>query len=66
LQNKIGFEEHFNLPQFDHELPPYENPQRMIGIRCQLLDVADERLGEMDASGIGYSLLSRPLPASRP
>jgi gamma-resorcylate decarboxylase len=62
MHNKIGFEEHFNLPQFDHELPPYVNPQQLIGIRRQLLDVADERLGEMDASGIGYSLLSLTAP----
>src|SRR5262249_31317379 len=34
----------------------------MIEIRRQLLDVADERLGEMDASGIGYSLLSLTAP----
>lgn len=62
MQNKIGFEEHFNLPQFDHDLPPYVNPQQMIEIRRQLLDVADERLGEMDAAGIGYSLLSLTAP----
>lgn len=62
MQDKIGFEEHFNLPQFDGELPPYESPQRMIEIRRQLLDLADERLGEMDAAGIGYSLLSLTAP----
>jgi hypothetical protein len=53
VQDKIGFEEHFNIRQFDGDLPPYENPQRMIEIRRQLLDVAEERLGEMDASGGG-------------
>jgi predicted TIM-barrel fold metal-dependent hydrolase len=62
MQGKIAFEEHFNLPQFDGALPPYENPQRMLEIRRQLLDVADERLGEMDAAGIGYSLLSLTAP----
>lgn len=62
MQNKIAFEEHFNLPRFDHDLPPYENPRRMIEIRRQLLDLADERLGEMDASGIGYALLSLTAP----
>ena len=62
MHDKIGFEEHFNLPQFDHELPPYANPQQMIEIRRKLLDVADERLGEMDAAGIGYSLLSLTAP----
>jgi 2,3-dihydroxybenzoate decarboxylase len=62
MLNKIAFEEHFNLPSFDHALPPYENPRRMIEIRRQLLDIADERLGEMDASGIGYSLLSLTAP----
>jgi gamma-resorcylate decarboxylase len=62
MQGKIGFEEHFNLHQFDHDLPPYVNPQGMIQIRRQLLDVADERLGEMDAAGIAYSLLSLTAP----
>jgi len=62
VQGKIGFEEHFNIRQFDHDLPPYVNPQGMIQIRRQLLDVADERLGEMDASGIAYSLLSLTAP----
>jgi hypothetical protein len=62
MHDKIGFEEHFNLPLFDHDLPPYENPQRLLEIRRQLLDVADERLGEMDAAGIGYSLLSLTAP----
>ena len=62
MQGKIGFEEHFNIRQFDHDLPPYVNPQGMIQIRRQLLDVADERLGEMDASGIAYSLLSLTAP----
>jgi gamma-resorcylate decarboxylase len=62
MQDKIGFEEHFNLPRFGGELPPYVNPQQMIEIGRQLLDVADERLGEMDAAGIGYSLLSLTAP----
>jgi len=62
MQGKIGFEEHFNLPRFDGDLPPYVNPQAMIAIRRQLLDVADERLGEMDAAGIAYSLLSLTAP----
>jgi predicted TIM-barrel fold metal-dependent hydrolase len=62
MQNKIGFEEHFNLPQYDHDLPRYESPERMLEVRRQLLDLADERLGEMDASGIGYALLSLTAP----
>jgi gamma-resorcylate decarboxylase len=62
VQGKIGFEEHFNIRQLDHDLPPYVNPQGMVQIRRQLLDVADERLGEMDAAGIAYSLLSLTAP----
>lgn len=62
MKDKIALEEHFNVPRFDHEIPPYVNPQQMTEIRRQLLDVADERLAEMDASGIGYSLLSLNAP----
>jgi 2,3-dihydroxybenzoate decarboxylase len=59
LQGKIGLEEHFNLSQFD---PPPANPEATPEVRARLLDVAEQRLGEMDASGIAYSLLSVTAP----
>jgi 2,3-dihydroxybenzoate decarboxylase len=63
MHAKIGLEEHFNLPQFDSELPFYVgSAEVMADIRARLLDLAAMRLQEMDASGIGYSLLSLTAP----
>lgn len=63
MHAKIGLEEHFNLPQFDSELPYYVgSAEAMADIRARLLDVAAMRLQEMDAAGIGYSLLSLTAP----
>lgn len=62
MYSKIGFEEHFNLSQFDKETPPYVSAITMGEIRTRLLDVAETRLQDMDASGIGYALLSLTAP----
>jgi len=62
MEGKIAFEEHFNLARLIDQVPPYENPASMAEIKRRLLDVADERLGEMDAAGIAYSLLSLMSP----
>jgi gamma-resorcylate decarboxylase len=60
MHAKIGLEEHFNIRQFDADPPVYVGD--VAGVRARLLDVADERLGEMDAAGIGYVLLSLTAP----
>jgi predicted TIM-barrel fold metal-dependent hydrolase len=62
MQDKIGFEEHFNISQFDKETPQYVSAITMAEIRARLLDVAETRLQDMDASGIGYALLSLTAP----
>jgi 2,3-dihydroxybenzoate decarboxylase len=62
MQDKIGFEEHFNISQFDGDVPQYVNPEAMAEISARLLDVSAGRLQEMDAAGIGYSLLSLTAP----
>jgi 2,3-dihydroxybenzoate decarboxylase len=62
MQDKIGFEEHFNLSQFDKDTPQYVSAITMAEIRTRLLDMAETRLQDMDASGIAYSLLSLTAP----
>jgi gamma-resorcylate decarboxylase len=62
VQAKIALEEHFNLTQFAGELPEYVNPEAMTKVKARLLDLAAMRLQEMDASGIGYALLSLTAP----
>jgi gamma-resorcylate decarboxylase len=60
MHNKIGLEEHFNIRQLDTDPPIYVGD--VAGVRARLLDVAGERLGDMDAAGIGYVLLSLTAP----
>ena len=62
MRGKIAFEEHFNLSQFDKDTPKYVSELAMAEIRTRLLDVAETRLQDMDASGIAYSLLSLTAP----
>src|ERR1700752_3802011 len=60
MNGKIALEEHFNLPDFS--VPQYVNAETMREISRRLLDVTAMRLGEMDAAGIDYSLLSLNSP----
>ena len=62
MEPKIAFEEHFDLPPFDDKIPQYVNPDMMAEVKAKLLDVSETRLHEMDAAGIGYSLLSLNAP----
>ncbi|MEU0837606.1 hypothetical protein [Streptomyces sp. NPDC005969] len=62
MNGKIALEEHFNLPEFSNELPQYVNPETMREVSRRLLEMSTERLGEMDAAGIDYSLLSLTAP----
>src|ERR1700752_4671176 len=60
MNGKIALEEHFNLPDFS--VPQYVNAETMREVSRRLLDVTAMRLGEMDAAGIDYSLLSLNAP----
>ena len=61
MNGKIAFEEHFNLPQF--EVPQYYgDAQAMDDVRRRLLDVSEQRLADMDATGIDYAILSLNSP----
>lgn len=62
MSGKIALEEHFNLPEFSNELPQYVQPEMMRDIARRLVDLGAERLAEMDAAGIDYSLLSLTAP----
>lgn len=62
MRAKIALEEHFNLPQFQDELPQYANAKMMKEIERQLLDLSAMRLEEMDAAGVEYALLSLTAP----
>jgi gamma-resorcylate decarboxylase len=61
MNSKIAFEEHFNLPQFD--VPRfYGDEQAMADVDCRLADVNQQRLADMDATGIDYAILSLTAP----
>jgi gamma-resorcylate decarboxylase len=60
MHGKIAFEEHYNLPQF--EIPEYADAADMREIRRRLLDVSEQRLADMDATGIDYAILSLVSP----
>ncbi|MEV5009854.1 amidohydrolase family protein [Streptomyces sp. NPDC055692] len=62
MSGKIALEEHFSLPDFSDEVPEYVSPENMREINRRLLDLGAERLGEMDAAGIDFSLLSLTSP----
>ena len=62
MNGKIALEEHYNAPELAKEMPPYYDPETMKDIVRRLLEVGDERLGEMDATGIDFSLLSLNAP----
>jgi gamma-resorcylate decarboxylase len=60
MHGKIAFEEHYNLPQF--EIPEYADAAEMREIRRRLLDLSEQRLADMDATGIDYAILSLVSP----
>lgn len=62
MKRKIALEEHFNLPNFQDDLPQYVNAKMMKEIKHRLLDLTTMRLEEMDAAGIEYALLSLTAP----
>jgi len=62
MAGKIALEEHFNLPRYSDSHPQYVNPEMMRNVNRRLLDLGSERLAEMDAAGIDYSLLSLTAP----
>src|ERR1700761_5085293 len=61
MHGKIAFEEHYNLPEF--EIPDYYgDTQLMADVRRRLLDVNEQRLSDMDATGIDYAIQSLVSP----
>jgi 2,3-dihydroxybenzoate decarboxylase len=62
MTGKIGLEEHFNVEAFSGDVPQYVNAELMRDINSRLLDVGAQRLAEMDAAGIDFSLLSLTSP----
>src|SRR6201999_3725931 len=60
MHGKIAFEEHYNLPEF--EIPEYADAAEMREIRRRLLDVSEQRLADMDDTGIDYAILSLVSP----
>jgi predicted TIM-barrel fold metal-dependent hydrolase len=62
MNGKIAFEEHYNAPALAKEMPPYYDPETMKDIVRRLLEVGDERLGELDDTGIDFSVLSLNSP----
>lgn len=65
MDGKIALEEHFNVPEFAEDVPVYVDPEMMKDVNRRLLDLADERIAEMDASGIRLSLLSLTAPGAQ-
>jgi len=61
MHGKIAFEEHFSLPQF--EVPRFYGDARAMGeVDRRLADVNEQRLADMDATGIDYAILSLTAP----
>jgi predicted TIM-barrel fold metal-dependent hydrolase len=60
LRNKITLEEHFVLPSSLGTTfhPPGLSTEAWNRIQARLLDVADQRLPQMDANGIGMQVVS--------
>jgi 2,3-dihydroxybenzoate decarboxylase len=62
MQNKIAIEEHFAIEDTLRESTEYALPGQLNAFERRMLDVDDERLGEMDKHGIGFAILSLNAP----
>jgi 2,3-dihydroxybenzoate decarboxylase len=62
MQNKIAIEEHFAIDDTLRESTEYALPGQLNAFERRMLDVDDERLGEMDKHGIGFAILSLNAP----
>jgi 2,3-dihydroxybenzoate decarboxylase len=62
MQNKIAIEEHFAIDDTLRESTEYALPGQLNAFERRMLDVDDERLGEMDRHGIGFAILSLNAP----
>src|SRR5262245_31569796 len=62
MQNKIAVEEHFAIDDTLRESTEYALPGQLNAFERRMLDVDDERLGEMDKHGIAFAVLSLNAP----
>jgi 2,3-dihydroxybenzoate decarboxylase len=62
MRNKIAIEEHFAIEDTLRESTEYALPGQLNAFERRMLDVDDERLGEMDRHGIGFAILSLNAP----
>jgi len=63
MRDKIAFEEHFALEETLEETRAFAGDSGQFDdFTRQILDLGDERLGRMDATGIGLALLSLNAP----
>jgi predicted TIM-barrel fold metal-dependent hydrolase len=63
MDRKIAIEEHFALPETLDNSEPYAPTGSWAQLQQRLLDLADDRLSEMDRNGIELSILSLNAPA---
>ena len=63
MQGKIAFEEHFAIEETVGETRAFAGESASFdAFTRQLLDLGQERLGHMDATGIAFALLSLNAP----
>lgn len=63
VQNKIGLEEHFAIPDTLQDSHGYLPESTWPELRARLLDIQDQRLRQMDQHGMQMMLLSLNAPA---
>jgi 2,3-dihydroxybenzoate decarboxylase len=62
MRDKIAIEEHFAIDETLRESTEYALPGQLNAFERRMLDVGDERLGEMDEHGIAFAILSLNAP----
>jgi len=62
MRDKIAIEEHFAIDETLRESTEYALPGQLNAFERRMLDVDDERLGEMDKHGIAFAILSLNAP----
>jgi 2,3-dihydroxybenzoate decarboxylase len=62
MTGKIAIEEHFGIQETLRESAEYAVPGQLNVLERRMLDTDEERLGEMDAHGIAFAILSLNAP----
>ncbi|HUK34736.1 MAG TPA: amidohydrolase family protein [Vicinamibacterales bacterium] len=62
MHDKIALEEHFATDETVRESPEFGHAGEWSALERRLLDLGDERLREMDATGIAFAILSLNAP----